>query len=208
LFSLVGWTFDFIVHVMTVIGLPGLFALMVVESFGIPPLPSEVILPFAGVLLATGTPYFSWPSVLAVALAGSLVGAYIAYALGEWGGRPLLLRWGGRIGLDADKLDRAEVYFRRHGPITVCLCRMVPLIRAYISYPAGAAEMDGVQFGVYTFAGALPFVAVMVYLGTLLGAHYTVLQSYFTYLDVVVVVAALAALGYFLWRLLRRPSGA
>ena len=91
-FSLVGWTFGEIIAVMGVIGLPGLFALMTVESLGLPPLPSEVILPFAGVLLAEGTLYFSWPAVILVSLVGSLTGAALAYELGRWGGPMVIHR--------------------------------------------------------------------------------------------------------------------
>ena len=212
MFSLTGSVFSLILTVMGTIGLAGLFALMAVESFGIPPLPSEVILPFAGVLIARGAPGFTWPSVLVVAVAGGLVGALAAYELGRRGGRALIHRWGSRAGLDEKLLDRSHRYFEEHGRGTVGIARLIPLLRAYISYPAGAAKMDRASFALYTVLGSLPFCALLIYLGTVLGSQFTRLQPYFDYLDVVVVVivAVLILLLVLRWRRgqLTRSSGA
>jgi membrane protein DedA with SNARE-associated domain len=186
--------------VLTTVGLPGLFALMLVESFGIPPLPSEVILPFAGVLIVRGAAGFTWPSVVVVAIAGGVVGALLAYEVGRRGGRALLLRWGERIGVDEKMLRRSEVYFERHGSVTVGTARLVPLLRAYISYPAGAAKMDRAPFVAFTAVGSLPFCVVMVYLGTVLGNNFTVLQHYFEYLDILVVVVIVLLVVFLLLR--------
>ncbi|MCI4346346.1 MAG: DedA family protein [Thermoplasmata archaeon] len=187
---------------LTTVGLPGLFALMLVESVGVPPLPSEVILPFAGVLIVRGTPGFTWPTVLAVAVAGGVVGAILAYEAGRRGGRALIHRWGARAGIDEKVLRRSEEYFDRHGKVTVGTARLVPVLRAYISYPAGAAKMDRSAFVAFTTLGSLPFVAVLIYLGTVLGNNFTVLQHYFEYLDIVVVVAIglLLLLLYLRWK--------
>jgi membrane protein DedA with SNARE-associated domain len=186
-FSLTGSIFWLILTVMGTIGLAGLFALMAVESFGIPPLPSEVILPFAGVLIARGAPGFTWPSVLVVAVAGALVGAVAAYELGRRGGRALVHRWGARAGLDEKLLDRSERYFELHGRGTVGVARMIPLLRAYISYPAGAAKMDRRSFALFTVLGSVPFCALLIYLGTVLGSNFTRIEPYFDYLDIVVI---------------------
>lgn len=194
---------------LTTVGLPGLFALMLVESFGIPPLPSEVILPFAGVLIVRGAAGFTWPTVVVVAVAGGVVGALLAYEVGRRGGRALILRLGERIGVDEKMLRRSEVYFERHGSVTVGTARLVPLLRAYISYPAGAAEMDRSAFVAFTAVGSLPFCVVMVYLGTVLGNNFTVLQRYFEYLDILVVVVIVLLVIFLLvrWKR-RRPSRA
>ncbi len=185
---------------MRTIGLPGLFALMIVESFGVPPLPSEVILPFAGVLLIEGAWGFSWLTVTLVALAGSLIGCVIAYEIGRYGGRAVIHRWGSRFYLNDRELHRAEEFFDRRGEITVFLSRMIPLARAYISYPAGAAEMDRTKFLAFSALGALPFILLMVYLGTILGQDYTSLTHYFTYLEVVIGAGIVILL---LWLFLR-----
>jgi membrane protein DedA with SNARE-associated domain len=196
-FSFTQELFEAILVVMQTIGLPGLFALMLVESFGIPPLPSEVILPFAGFLIATGFgpawwADYTWPTVMAVALLGGLAGAIIAYEIGRWGGPAFVRRLGRRLGLDESDLVRAERFFEVRGPITVFVARLIPLARAYISYPAGAARMNRARFAVYTVVGATPFTAAMVAAGVLLGAHYTELEGYFRYLDVAVVVGGVA----------------
>ncbi|MCI4334293.1 MAG: DedA family protein [Thermoplasmata archaeon] len=200
MFSLTGFVFTTILTVLTTVGLAGLFALMAVESFGLPPLPSEVILPFAGVLIVRGATGFTWPTVLLAAVAGGLVGAVAAYEVGRWGGPALVRRWGSRVGLDDSVLARTELFFDRHGRATVGFARLLPVVRAYISYPAGAAKMDRPTFAVYTVLGSVPFCAVLIYLGTVLGEHFTVLQSYFNYLDIVVVVALA---GIVLWAAVR-----
>ncbi|MGI0151543.1 MAG: DedA family protein, partial [Thermoplasmata archaeon] len=203
IFSLTGWAFSFVLAVLGAIGLPGLLALMAVESFGIPPLPSEVILPFSGVLIAEGAAGFAWWTVVPTALAGGLLGAWAAYEVGRSGGRAVLRRWGRRAGVGEKDIARAERYFERRGESTVLLARMVPLVRAYISYPAGAARMDRPRFLAFTFVGMVPFVVLLVYLGTLLGQRYLELQGYFGDLDLV-VIAAIVGLAVLWWGLRRR----
>src|SRR5580700_9346916 len=200
-FSLTGTIFQFLLTALQDVGIPGLFALMVVESFGIPPLPSEVILPLAGVLLVEGTPGFTWPVVIAAAVAGSLVGSFIAYYAGRWGGPAFVRRWGARIHLRETDIVRAERYFDKYGAITVGGARLVPLLRAYISYPAGAARMPEWRFGAYTLAGAIPFVVIMVYLGTVLGHKITEIEPYFQVFDVVVIAMVVIVAAVLILRL-------
>ena len=203
MFTLVGSLISGLLWVLNTLGLPGLFALMLVESFGIPPLPSEVILPFAGFLIVEGAAGFTWPTVVTVAVLGGLAGALLAEEVGRWGGRPLVLRLGRRFGVGERELDRMHRYFEHYGPITVLLCRMLPLARAYISYPAGTAEMSRGRFSLYTVLGSIPFTLLLVYLGTVLGADYSVLVPYFNVLDIVLVVAA-GVLGVWLYLRFRR----
>jgi membrane protein DedA with SNARE-associated domain len=196
-FSLTQEVFEIILVAMRTIGLPGLFALMVVESFGIPPLPSEVILPFAGFLIATGFrpawwAEYTWPTVMVAAVLGGLVGAVIAYEVGRAGGPAFVRGLGRRVGVGESDLARAEMFFERRGPITVFVARLIPLVRAYISYPAGAARMERPRFALYTVLGATPFTAALVWAGTILGDHYTALEGTFQYLDIAVVIGAAA----------------
>jgi membrane protein DedA with SNARE-associated domain len=169
---------------------------MAVESFGLPPVPSEVILPFTGFLVAEGT--FSFGGALAVALAGGLVGAYAAYAVGRWWRHRITGLGLGRLRLEQRHLDRVDRFFARHGEVTVGVSRLVPVIRSYISYPAGTAEMEPARFGVYTLLGSIPFAAVLIYAGMVLRSDWTLVSSYFSYLDyplialVVVVVVYIA----------------
>ena len=193
-FSLVGSIVDVITTVMTTVGLPGLFALMVVESFGIPPIPSEVILPFAGFLVAEGT--FPLSGTFAVAIAGALVGSYAAYAVGRWW-RDRLVNFGiGQLRLQPRHLDRVDRFFARRGQSTVALLRLVPVLRSYISYPAGTARMDPVRFGVYTLLGALPFTALLLYAGIVLRSQWTLVSSYFEPLDYALLGVVVFAVVY------------
>lgn len=198
-------------------GLGALFALMAVESFGIPPLPSEVILPVAGIILAGGSagstiegvsipgdPWFTWPTVMVAAVGGGLTGAIIGYEIGRVLGLPFVHRIGRRFGLEEKDLQRAQAFFDRRGPITVLVARLVPLVRAYISYPAGAAKMNRPKFAVYTAIGATPFTYVLVYLGVVLGTHLRALQLFFQALDILVGVGLVAFLVYAVLRLRKR----
>jgi len=195
-FSLVGSVVDAITTVLTTIGLPGLFALMVVESFGVPPLPSEVILPFTGFLVADGT--FPLIPAVAIALAGALVGSFAAYAVGRWWRARITGLGIGRLRLEARHLERMDRYFARRGEPTVALARLVPVIRAYISYPAGTSRMNPVRFGAYTLLGSVPFTVALVYAGMVLRSNWTVVSSYFRYLDFVVIALVVIVVGYLL----------
>ncbi len=185
--SLVGSLVWVITTVLTFVGLPGLFALMFLESFGIPPIPSEVVLPFTGYLIAEGT--FPFAGAVAVAIGGALAGAYAAYAVGRWGRHRITGIGLGRLRLEQRHLDRVDRYFDRYGEVTVSVGRLVPIVRAYISYPAGTAEMKPFRFGVYTVAGSIPFTLVMIYAGFVLKSNWTVVSSYFTYLDYPLIAA-------------------
>jgi membrane protein DedA with SNARE-associated domain len=183
-FSLVGTVVDLIITVLTALGLTGLFALMMVESFGVPPLPSEIILPFAGFLIATGV--FPLVPTVVVALAGGVAGAYVAYAVGRWW-RPYLTRIRiGPVGIEERHLYRMDRWFFQHGEVTVAGARCVPLVRAYISYPAGTARMPPVRFGLYTLLGSTPWTLALLYAGILLGSRWTQVETDLRPLDYVV----------------------
>jgi membrane protein DedA with SNARE-associated domain len=171
-------------------GLVALFLLMIVSSFGIPPLPSEVILPFAGFLIYSGD--YGWPGALVAALGGALVGAYFAYSIGRWG-RQVLERPSGFPRLDPKHLRTVDAWFSRHGEGTVILSNMIPLVRGYISYPAGTARMEPARFGVYTLVGNAPYTIGLMYAGYYLGERWTLLQSYFHLADYA-AIAAIAVL--------------
>jgi membrane protein DedA with SNARE-associated domain len=204
MFDLLAWVISVILLVLGAIGLPGLFILMAMESFGLPPFPGELVLAFAGVLIAMGHPYFDWGTVLTVGVAGSVTGSYSAYEVARWGGPKLLHRWGARLGIGRDEIEAAHRFFERRGEPTVFFSRMVPLVRGYISYPAGSARMDRTRFFVYTVLGTIPFTVLMVYLGVLLGENYTVLSGYFDLAEVVVAIGLAGLLGYYLLRRHRR----
>jgi len=195
---------NLVVQILLWGGLPALFLLMVVESFGIPPLPSEVILPFAGFLVAEGD--YSLVAAVATAVAGGVVGAYAAYAVGRYG-RRWLTRGPSWLRLDPRHLDRMDEWFRRRGEGTVLIARLLPVVRSYVSYPAGTARMEPVRFGVYTAVGATPFAAAFIYAGVVLGENWSIIVPYFQVVDDIAVVVVVGLLVYLVLRWRGRLSG-
>lgn len=195
-FSLIGSLVDIATTVMTTVGVPGLFALMALSSFGFSPIPCEVILPFAGFLVADGTYSFGWAAT--AALAGVLIGAYAAYAVGRWW-RDRITRIGiGRLRLEPQHLEQVDRFFARRGQIAVALFRNVPVLLSYISYPAGTARMNPVRFGVYTLAGSIPYTLALIYAGVALKSDWSVITSYFAYLDIPLIALVVAVVIYIL----------
>jgi membrane protein DedA with SNARE-associated domain len=193
-FSLIGSLVGFITFVLATIGLPGLFALMAVESFGIPPIPSELVLPLAGFLVVDGT--FPLDGTIVAAIAGSLVGAFIAYAVGRWW-RSRLAGFGiGHLRIRESDLDRMDQWFAKHGEVTVLAGRLIPGVLSYISYPAGTARMRPSRFGLYTLLGSTPWTLGFIYAGIVLGNHWQVISQYFVPIDVVLVVVIVTAAVY------------
>jgi membrane protein DedA with SNARE-associated domain len=193
---------------MVTVGIPGLVLFALIESIGIPVFPSEIVFPFSGILLAQGAVGFlgipfNWGTVLVAALIGSMTGATLAYVIGQYYGMSFIRGVGRRLSLNEEDLQKAEKFFERRGEMTVFLARWVPIIRDYISYPAGAAKMKLSRFSIFTFAGAFPFTLALVYAGYVLGKNLSVLDPYFTLLDVVGV--AIVALLVFLF--VRRKYG-
>jgi membrane protein DedA with SNARE-associated domain len=144
--------------------------LMLINSCGIP-FPSEVIMPVAGVLAATG--HFNIVAVIVAGIVGNLIGALIAYSLARRFGRPLLLGPGRRVGISASHLDLADRWFARFGLPTVFFGRMLPVICTYISFPAGLAKVQPVWFAVLSLLGSTIWVTFLGLLGYEVGANYT-----------------------------------
>jgi membrane protein DedA with SNARE-associated domain len=145
------------------------FLLMALQSACIP-IPSEVIMPFAGYKLAHG-----WADLVLVATVASIasnIGSIPAYWLGAAGGRPMIERYGRYILLQRRDLDLAEKFFNRYGSIAVLLGRMLPIVRTFIAFPAGMAKMNQVRFHIYTFIGSWPWCFVLAYVGMKLGNHW------------------------------------
>lgn len=166
-----------------------------------PPIPSEAVLPLAGFLVAQGT--LTLPVALALSTAGSVLGALILYAIGRWGGRPVLYRWQRVLRLDEQKLDRADAWFDRRGPQLVFWCRMIPIARSVISVPAGASEMPVARFCALTTAGSLIWNAVLIGAGLALGRNWEIVsRTVGTYSKVVLIgaVVIVGATALIAWR--------
>lgn len=150
-------------------GLVAVFVLMVGESCGLP-LPSEVIMPTSGVLAATG--HMNLAAAIVAGTAANLVGSLIAYGLAARFGEPLLLGPGRYVGIRRHHLEIAEDWFKRWGLPAVLIGRVLPVIRTYISFPAGLARVDLMKFSILTFVGALPWCAALALVGYELGKNY------------------------------------
>jgi membrane protein DedA with SNARE-associated domain len=182
-------------HLISSVGYAAIFLLMVAESACIP-LPSELTMPFAGALAATGR--LDLVTAIVVGVLGNLVGSYVAWAVGKVGGRPLLERFGRLVRLDQHDLRRAERWFERRGELTVLVSRLIPVVRTFISLPAGVADMAPVRFGVYTILGCIPWTVALAVAGYELGDQWKHVYHGFNtatiVIAVVVVVAIVAAL--------------
>jgi len=184
-------------------GVPAVFVLMMLESMGIL-IPSEAISPFAGFLVSEGK--MGFPAAVTAGVLGNLVGSWIAYAIGLRGGRELWFRYGKYVGVRAHHLAVAEKWFDRYGELTVFISRCLPVVRTFISFPAGTARMNFVKFTIYTLLGCIPWVFALTYLGYTLGENWETIGDYLHYLDYAVAVALVGGAVYVLWRLRRRAS--
>ena len=182
-------------------GYVGVAVLMGIESACIP-LPSEVIMPFAGSLVPSGR-FTLWGCGFAGAI-GCVVGSIPAYYLGLYGGRPLILRWGRYVLLSAEHLDWADAFFARRGDVTVFVARLLPVVRTFIAFPAGMARMRQWPFQLYTFVGSFVWCYALAYVGYQLGTHWNDdprLAAWLHRFDAVIVAALVGAAAWFtLWR--------
>jgi membrane protein DedA with SNARE-associated domain len=154
-------------------GYLAVFVLMLAESACIP-VPSEVIMMFGGAL-AAGAVAGAHPSlagVFAAGVLGNVAGSYASWAVGKYAGQAAITRWGRRVGIREHEIDKATAWFERHGPVAVLVGRVIPVIRTFISLPAGFAEMPAATFGLYTTLGAIPWTAALAILGYALGSNW------------------------------------
>jgi membrane protein DedA with SNARE-associated domain len=198
---------DFIRTAIEDFGYLAIFVLMVLESACIP-IPSEVTMLFGGAaanaVFAASLPGSPDPlNFLLVGLVGTmgnLVGSWIAWGVGKAGGRPLIERWGRYIFLREHELDRAEVWFDRHGETAVFVSRLLPVVRTFISLPAGVARMPFGKFSIYTFAGCLPWTFALAGVGYALGSKWTQVEKYLRPISIVVAGLLAALLAFWLVR--------
>jgi membrane protein DedA with SNARE-associated domain len=193
---------DLVTQIYEAVGYLGVAFWVALESVVIP-IPSELVLPFAGFLVGdgvaieplTGQAWSYWLVVLAGTI-GATGGALIAYAIGAWGGRPIRERWGRYLGISAADLDRAETFLERHGEAASFFGRMIPVIRSLVSFAAGVARMPVGRFTIFTFLGSLPFTALLVFAGLQLGANWeevgAILKRFEYAIVAVLIVIALA----------------
>jgi len=172
------------INLMTVFGYTGLFVLSLLESAAIP-IPSEIVLPFAGFLVASGQ-FLFWPAVLLATL-GNVVGSAILFWIGISGGRWILEKYGKYVFIHHSEIEKGEAWFERHGAKAVFWGRMMPIVRTFISLPAGVSRMNFKKFLLYTTLGALPWNFALVYLGMKAGQNWDSFRPYFHIVDYIIV---------------------
>ncbi len=190
----------FIVAVISALGYWGVALLMAIESACIP-LPSEIIMPFSGYLVYTGR--FNLWAVGVAGAVGCVLGSWVAYWVGMYGGRPLIERYGRYILISHHDLDLADRWFTRYGEAIVFASRLLPVIRTFIAFPAGVARMNLTKFTVYTFLGSLPWCLGLAYVGQLLGEQWDkneMLKAWFHRFDFVIGIIGVLFAGWWIWR--------
>ena len=189
---------QFAVDVVDKLGLPGIFALMTAESACIP-IPSEATMLFAGFNVSKGD--YSLLAITLMGVAGNLVGSWLAYAVGYYGRIELVEKHGHRVHISAKHVAWADRWFEKYGSWTVFLTRMLPIIRTFISLPAGVARMPFWRFTVLTLAGCIPWVLALALIGTGVGSKWHEWKDHLQYLDYAVLAAIVALI---VWALIRR----
>lgn len=195
---------QFILNLFTALSYGGIVAAMAIESCCIP-LPSEVIMPLAG-FLAFQHRFNLWGTVVAGAI-GCVVGSLVAYWIGAAGGRPLLLRYGRFVLISPQDAERADRFFARHGAPAIFVSRLMPIVRTFISLPAGITRMSLGPFIAYTFVGSLLWCLILAYAGYALGQHWQDVGGVVRKYDVLIGVVIVALIVLFIYRHVRPRDG-
>jgi membrane protein DedA with SNARE-associated domain len=190
---------NFSVHTIGSYGLIAIFVLMLLESACIP-IPSEAIMLYGGFLVSAGQQSF-WPVVIA-GVAGNVVGSLIAYWVGETKGREWVLeiKW---LHVTPKRLEMAERWFERYGDWTVLVCRCLPILRTFISLPAGIARMPLGRFITFTVIGCVPWVIGLTLIGMQVGSNWTSYEHYLHYFDYVIILGIVLLIGWLVIRSMR-----
>lgn len=183
----------FVETMISSFGYTGVFIAMAIESACIP-LPSEIILPFTGYMVFAG--HFGFWQATVIATLGNLFGGLVAYYVGVWGGRPFLKRYGHYFMINERELAWTERLFERHGELTVLVGRMLPVVRTFISLPAGIARMKPFKMATYTALGAFIWCTFLIFVGQKLGENWDSLKPFFHRADVVVGGAFVIVVAY------------
>ncbi len=192
---------QWIISVISSLGYGGIVLTMTIESACIP-LPSEIIMPFSGYLVTTGRFTLFWTGV-AGAL-GCVIGSVLAYGVGIWGGRPFLEKYGKFVLISHRDLDNADRFFKKYGDLSIFISRLLPVVRTFISLPAGIARMNFTKFVIYTFLGSFPWCLGLAYIGKVMGENWELIRVYFRQADVLIGVLIVLGVVYFVYRHVRK----
>ncbi|HEY1768179.1 MAG TPA: DedA family protein [Terracidiphilus sp.] len=202
--KIIGLLVEFVTHVIQSGGYAGIIALMTLNSSGTP-IPSEVIMPFSGYLVYLGR--FNLLLVAAAGMVGCNIGSAIAYWIGAKGGRPLVERYGRWVLMSRHDLDRMAWFFEKYGSIAILVGRMLPVVQTFVAFPAGIAKMPRLRFHIYTSVGSVLWYLCLAYAGMKLGEKWDTDPRFaeaFHRFHLVIELALLAALIWFLWTHLNR----
>lgn len=193
---------EFLTHLLQSIGWPGVVAIMTLESANIP-IPSEVTMPLAGWMLiqarGLGALTAMWQGGLYGAI-GCTIGSVLNYGLGAWGGRPLLKRYGKWILVNEEDLEKADKWFGRYGDWAAFVSRLLPIVRTFISFPAGVTKMNFWRFTGLSFVGSFIWCGLLALGGFYLGSNWETLRNAMRPFDIPIGIALLAAVGYYIYR--------
>jgi membrane protein DedA with SNARE-associated domain len=202
----------FLNHLYGAVGYIGVLLAMGIESAMIP-LPSELILPYAGFLVSDQTQLeplthgvWNFWIVVVAATIGNTLGSLVAYAIGAYGGRPFLERYGRYLLIRPHEIVLADAFFAKHGAATVFIGRLLPIVRTFISFPAGVARMPLGRFIAYSTAGAFIWSCLLVYAGTVLGGNWVQIRETLQPFDLLIAVVVVAAVVLFVWWRLGTPG--
>ena len=203
--EIIGYIGQLAISLISFFGYFGIFILMVFESMFIP-IPSELVMPFAGFLIAQGE--FSFLGVVFFSTLGSLVGSLISYYLGKYGGNPLIVKYGKYVLLDIEDLKKTESWFQKKGSSTIFIGRFIPVVRHLISIPAGIGNMDLKKFCLYTVAGAGLWNLFLAWVGYILGQNWDTLKHYTEPLSIIVVIVLVGAIAVFVYKRIKDKNEA
>ena len=194
---------NFIIQTISTLGYSGVAVLMAIESACIP-LPSEIIAPFAGYLVFTGRFTLFWVSIAGGV--GSMIGSWVTYEIGVRGGRPLVEKYGKWILVSHQDIDMADRLFAKYGNFSTFIGRLLPVVRTFISLPAGIARVPRVPFLIYSFVGSCIWTYFLAFLGMKLGQNWDTLRDRFHWLDTAIVGLIIVGAVWWVYRHIKRSK--
>ncbi|MCL4399677.1 DedA family protein [Patescibacteria group bacterium] len=192
---------NLVIETIKYLGYPGIFLLMTLESVNVP-IPSEVIMPFSGFLALQGNLNF-WLVALMGTL-GNLAGSFFSYFLAEWiiemRGKSKILS----VVISEKHLNKTDIWFKKYGSFSIFIGRIIPIVRTFISLPAGLGKMEIKKFTILTFLGSFIWSLFLTYIGFFLGENWTVIENYFRQMDVIIVAAIVLGIAYWLVKMMKK----
>jgi membrane protein DedA with SNARE-associated domain len=195
--NLLSFLASFIIQVIEKTGYLGIGGLMVLESANLP-IPSEIIMPFSGYLVFAGK--FSFLLVVLAGATGNLLGSILGYLIGYFGGRPFVEKYGNYFLISRKDLERTDAWFAKYGQGIVFFSRMLPIIRTFISTPAGIVRMNFKKFCLFTFLGSLPWSVFLTFVGLKAGENWQILEGYFRKFDWLIIIIVLIIIIWWVWK--------